>query len=166
MIAEASPFEEFRTALTGREVSHVWRGYGTALFIEFGDLRPSIVTRRDGSRGNPEGELGLMVEWSWRIEDQTSVICGSDSEAEMQRVALESLLGAKVVDAALLGRLPELSIELETGVCIRTFMTAEGDPEWALADRRRPASSRWLSIYGGQFREEIEPSWRSRLMSE
>ena len=41
----------FADALTGLPVSHVWRGHGSALFVEFGRLQSQ--TRRDGSSGAP-----------------------------------------------------------------------------------------------------------------
>lgn len=64
--------EHFCTAAHALPVSHVWRGHGSALFIELGELAPT--RRRDGSPGHSEGEIGLMVEWSWRIEDERSIL--------------------------------------------------------------------------------------------
>ena len=37
--------------LVGLPVPHVWQGHGSALSLEFGDLRPRV--RLDGSLGNP-----------------------------------------------------------------------------------------------------------------
>jgi hypothetical protein len=54
--------------MLGMEVTHVWRGYGSALFLEMGKLTPQM--RRDGTPGNPKGEMELMIEWNWRIEDE------------------------------------------------------------------------------------------------
>ncbi|WP_129219386.1 hypothetical protein [Lichenibacterium ramalinae] len=45
----SEPLEHDRSAAIGMPVSHVWRGHGSALFIELGALAPR--TRRDGSRG-------------------------------------------------------------------------------------------------------------------
>ncbi|TYC87994.1 hypothetical protein FMM79_11085 [Novosphingobium sp. BW1] len=53
-------FQSFATSLIGLPISHVWRGYGAALFIELGNLTP--VAKHDGSPGNPEGEVSLGVE--------------------------------------------------------------------------------------------------------
>ena len=63
-----TPREAFNLAvsLVGQPISYVWQGYGSALFIGFGSLRP--VAKRDGPSGNPEGDVSLEVEWSWRIE--------------------------------------------------------------------------------------------------
>jgi hypothetical protein len=63
----------FSAATFGMPVSHFWRGYGSALFLEFGllsaqlDKDGSPRLRRDGTSRNPLGEVTLMIEWSWRI---------------------------------------------------------------------------------------------------
>jgi len=64
----ATPSKAFNLAvsLVGKPISHVWRGYGSALFIGFGSLRS--IAKRDGSSSNPEGDVSLGGEWSWRIE--------------------------------------------------------------------------------------------------
>ena len=49
----------FLVALRGEPVTHAWRGYGSAIFLEFGALRER--PRRDGTPGSPEGDLGLMI---------------------------------------------------------------------------------------------------------
>ena len=73
--------EHFRAAACGLTIAHVWRGHGSALFIELGALTPT--TRRDGSPGEPRGEISLMVEWSWRIEDGQSIAYGSWSDEDL-----------------------------------------------------------------------------------
>lgn len=127
--------QAFRERLLGLRVSHVWRGHGSALFIEFGELRPG-EPRRDGSLGNPAGEMGLMIEWSWRIEAARSILCGSWSDETRWPAALDRLRGATVTDLTTFGRLPEVAIALSGDLHVTSFMTAEGDPAWALFDRR------------------------------
>lgn len=75
--------EHFREAAKGMAVSHIWRGHGSALFIEFGELTSGTRKRGDGSPGPLEGQIGLMIEWSWRIEDERSIVCGSWSDDEL-----------------------------------------------------------------------------------
>ena len=71
-------FSEFTTPLLGLPVTHIWRGAGSAIFLEFGELHPT--TWRDGSTGNPKGEWAIMIEWSWRVEGRKSILCGSWSD--------------------------------------------------------------------------------------
>ena len=100
-----------------------------------------------------------MIEWSWRVEESVSIICGSWSEKERWKPTVDLLLGATVVDATLFGRLPEVSVQLSNGMFVVSFMTAEGDPEWILLDRRDAKRVRSLSVRDGQLHvEETEAS--------
>jgi hypothetical protein len=157
MEACLSDFEDFRQDLIGLEVSHIWRGHGSAPFVEFGALTPSNVVRRSGRPGEPAGELSLMVEWSWRIENRTSIVCGSWSEEDIWSPTFDMLKGRRVVDASLFGRLPEISVALTGDLFIASFMTAEGDPEWALGDRRGSGPPRWISVRDGRLQVEATP---------
>jgi hypothetical protein len=141
----------YRQALIGRKVGHVWRGYGSALFLEFGAL--SVKTRTDGSPGEPTGELSAMIEWSWRIEDAEAIICGSWSKEALWPQALGQLIGRDVVDVTAFGRLPELLVSLSGDLHVASFMTVEGDPEWALIDHR-PDGLRTIHVRSGAIVEE------------
>jgi hypothetical protein len=125
--------QPFRNSLVGKPLSHIWLGQGTALFMEFGRLTP--VTLHDGRRGNAIGELGVMIEWNWRIENAATIICGSGSEAALRETTFKNIQGCHVVDVELVGRLPELTIALADNFYVSSFMAAEGDPRWALFDR-------------------------------
>lgn len=126
--------EHFRAAACGLPVSRIWRGHGSALFIELGALTPR--SRRDGSPGEAEGEIGLMIEWSWRIEDGQSIACGSWSDKALWHPTFARLLGRAVDDLSTFGHLPELVLSLASNLRVASFMTAEGDPAWTLFDRR------------------------------
>jgi hypothetical protein len=54
------------TGLIGIPVTHIRRGYGSAIFIELGELKPGRLLR-NGTLGNPRGPFGLKIEWSWRV---------------------------------------------------------------------------------------------------
>jgi L,D-peptidoglycan transpeptidase YkuD (ErfK/YbiS/YcfS/YnhG family) len=81
--------------MIGLALSHIWRGYGSAIFLEFGDLRERL--KRDGSKANPAGQMSLMIEWSWRIEDHATIRCGSWSEEEFWPDAFAAILGNQVL---------------------------------------------------------------------
>ena len=93
--------------LNGLSVSHTWRGYGSAIFLELGKLRPP---ERGGS--NPRGEAHVMIEWSWRVEGPRSILGGSWSGERKLTNVVAGLKGLRVTSIALEGRLPEISIEL------------------------------------------------------
>jgi hypothetical protein len=128
--------EHFRTIAHALPVSLVWRGQGTALLVELGRLTPT--TRRDGTSGHAEGEIGIMIEWSWRVEDERTILCGSWSDEGLWQPTFAHLVGHRVDDIKTFGRLPEIQLSLSGGFHIVSFMTAEGDPEWTLFDRRGP----------------------------
>jgi hypothetical protein len=147
-------FREFCVPLLGLPVSHVWQGHGSAIFLEFGDLRQQ--NRLDGSPGNPFGQWTLMMEWSWRIEGKRRIWCGSWSREARWPRAFARLQGARVVSASLTGRLPEVDIALSNGLHVLSMMTAEGDPAWALINRCGSQVVS-LSVRAGRLHQESDP---------
>jgi hypothetical protein len=125
--------EPFFEALVGKVANHVWNGHGSAIFIEFGALTER--TKRDGSIGNPDGELTLMIEWSWRIEKKHSILGGSWSSERRWPGFFKSIQGASVTAVEIFGHIPEILVSLSNGLRVVSFMTAEGQPEWALLTR-------------------------------
>jgi len=154
MIAEQQVFDGYRDKLRGLPVSHVWRGHGSALFLEFGQLSPGKALAH-GKVGNPQGQFGIMIEWSWRIENGSKILCGSWSDDELWEPSFKRLLGEQVVDAGCFGRLPEITVELTSGLHIVSFMTAEGEPEWTIFDRTRSTGkATWIRVKNGSIIEE------------
>jgi hypothetical protein len=120
--------------------------------LEFGRLTPR--TRRSGKAGNPQGELGLMIQWSWRIENAVSILCGSWSEEPLWGPTFDLLGNKVVVGLSVVGRLPEIVVGLTEGLYVSSFMTAEGDPQWSLFDRRS-GTVRWLCVRDGSLNIEL-----------
>jgi hypothetical protein len=149
---DVSALRMFRSALIGLPLSHLWRGHGSAIFLEFGRLTPQ--TRRTGAAANPRGEFGLMVEWSWRIENRTSILCGSWSGEHLWEPTFDLLRNRTVVDLTVVGRLPEVVVALAEDRYMSSFMTAEGDPSWALFDRRGD-TLRTLSVRDGSLNVSV-----------
>lgn len=141
-------FHSFASTLVGLPISHVWRGYGSAIFIEIGCLTPR--SQRNGAPGNPEGAVSLGVEWSWRIEDQIAILCGSWGEEDLWEPALDALRGARIARCELFGALPEVAITTETGTRFLSFSTTEGQPQWHMVDRREE-TERWFTVREGQL---------------
>jgi hypothetical protein len=94
-----------------------------------------------------------MVEWSWRIEGTSSIVCGSWSDDALWDAALQRLRGSTVTNIEVFGNLPELAVALSNRHRVVSFMTAEGDPMWALFDRRAP-TRRSLHVRNGCLVEE------------
>ena len=141
-------FGRFAASLVGLPISHVWRGYGSMLSIEFGKLQP--VAKRDGTPLQPQGEVTLSVEWSWRIEDQTAIRCGSWSEEDVWEPAFDTLRNAQVARCELFGALPEVIVTTASGIRLISFSTTDGQPQWDMVDRRDDPP-RWFSVREGKL---------------
>ncbi|MBW8321188.1 MAG: hypothetical protein K0M47_18165 [Rhizobium sp.] len=94
-----------------------------------------------------------MIEWSWRIESERAILCGSWSDEEGWAEVFHSLVGRTVEDVTIHGRLPELSIALAGGLYVASFMTAEGQPVWTVFDNQGERV-RWLSVEDGEICED------------
>jgi hypothetical protein len=112
-------------------LSSVWRGHGSAIFLEFGTLE-----RREG-RQHHTGEITAMIPFDWRIERGDTIVCGSGSDEVIWQPTFEDMIGTTVHGVSTFRRLPELYIALSGGYFVASLMTAEGDPDWALIDRRK-----------------------------
>ncbi|WP_244477526.1 MULTISPECIES: hypothetical protein [unclassified Rhizobium] len=153
MTASSTILEKYRRGLISLPLSAVWRGHGSALFLEFGHLSPQM--KRNGSPANPQGDFTVMIEWSWRIENDDSILCGSWSDEENWDEIFRSLIGRKVQDISVFGRLPELAIALTGGRHVTSFMTADGQPAWAVFDRSvDPSQAGCASVRDGEIYEE------------
>lgn len=144
----STAFEALAASLSGLPISYVWRGYGSAVFIEFGELTPR--TNRDGSPGHPEGQVSLGVEWSWRIEDNETILGGSWSEEDLWEPSFARLRNTQVESVKLFGRLPEVELSTDRGVRFVSFSTTDGQPRWHLVDRR-DGHANWFSVRKGQL---------------
>jgi len=101
-----------------------------------------------------------MIQWSWRIENMVSILCGSWSQEPLWKPSFNLLHDKTVVDVSVFGRLPEVSVALNEGFFVSSFMTAEGDPSWVLFDRRSD-TERWLSVREGSLSVKDNASERS-----
>lgn len=152
--------EQFRALtrpLVGMPVSHTWRGAGSAIFLELGAL--TTVTRTSRKRGEYTatfGEVTLMLEWSWRVESPGAIQFGSWSENPRITRGVASLEGHTILDVQLEGRLPELVLTLDGRRWLHTFMTAEGQPVWAI----RMPDDAWLGVNRGHLYRQAPRSER------
>jgi hypothetical protein len=140
-----SPYKasELAQQLIGEKITPVQRGYGSALLLELGELQQRPERRQ------PTGRHSIMLEWSWRIENENSIVIGSWSDDELIEQAPDLLEGRIIEAVEFTGRLKELYITLSGGLWLASFMTAEGTPEWAI--RVHTEDGAWLSYSGSGF---------------
>jgi hypothetical protein len=98
-----------------------------------------------------------MIQWSWRVEDANSILCGSWSEEPLWKPTFDLLRNKTVAELSVVGRLPEIVISLSESLYVLSFMTAEGDPQWTLFDRRY-ATLRTLSVLEGRMKLDVDSS--------
>ena len=142
-------FERLTAPLVGLPITHPWRGYGSALFLELGPLKR--VRRVRGKGHSHKGRASVMIEWSWRVERQRSIDFGSWSTDRKIDSGIRGLKRAKVESVQVEGRLPELCLALSDGRRIRSFMSSDGQPRWALF---LPDES-WLCVQRGVVIREV-----------
>ncbi len=111
---------KFTTPFIGKRVNRVWQGNGSAIFLEIGELSDN------------KGELTVMIEWSWRVENENSIEFGSWSDDSRFPALLEKLNGKILQSISFQSRLPEVVIKLSSNIWVCSFSTVDGDPEWAL----------------------------------
>jgi hypothetical protein len=145
-------FELFAKPLIGMELAHIWRGYGSAIFLNFGQLHHRVF-KTGRLSNNPVGEMSISLTWSWRVEGKRRIWFGSWSDEERWPIFLNRMIGAKVRAVQLFGRLPEIDLELDCGVHVVSFMTANGDPEWAIHDDRSNPGY-YLSVAAGRLKTQ------------
>lgn len=106
--------------MRGLKVSRVWRGHGSAAFVEFGELDDGV------------GESTLMCEWSWRIEQDKRILCGSWSDEFLWEPTFEQLVGKTLEKIVPFGTIMELVFVFNQDYRFVTFSTTDGDPQWAI----------------------------------
>ncbi|WP_299599463.1 hypothetical protein [uncultured Microbulbifer sp.] len=113
-------------SISGLLVSHAWRGHGSAIFIEVGQL---VKTK---SQNNPQGQFSIMLDCGWRIEDLNKILCGSSNTSAEIEISISSLVGEKVLSIESVGALPEIVITFASGKRVLSFTSIVGQPEWAI----------------------------------
>lgn len=138
-------FKELTSPILGLPLSWVWRGYGSAIFLEIGELTlEKKKHREDKEQISYTGKYGIMIEWSWRVENPKSIYFGSWSTDRLINNRLAKLKDRTIESIEVEGRLPELVIKLSGGLWVHSFATAEGQTQWCLFLDRNKSSHQWL----------------------
>jgi hypothetical protein len=92
-------FRYWHGRVIGKPVTHVWQGFASVLFIEFGALSPAPYVRRDGTTPNPRGEFTLTTMNSyaaWELLLNGRQITGADAKWHRREHALKRLVGHRL----------------------------------------------------------------------
>ncbi len=135
-------FDDFVRPLSGLPVSLAWKGYGSAIFLELGQLAPV-----EGMQNHQRGEACIFIEWDWRVEDSTTVLYGSSNSQPKIEKGIGGLQGTKLESISIFGSVQELIINLSNGHCLRSMVMVSGDPRWNI----RLLDGSWLSCEHGRL---------------
>src|SRR5204862_6248373 len=125
-------FRRLIRGLVGLRVTRPWLGYGAVLFLELGKLQ-TVVTP---IRGLPtvrsrEGQATIMVHSEWRAEWSNRFAFGMESPQLELDSGTQALRGRRITAISLTGRLPELVVELDRTLWLRSF-NSWGPPCWTI----------------------------------
>ncbi len=133
-----TPPLEFTTALAGMRVSRPWKGHGSAIYLELGELSEVPIFRR----GRVTGEACISIEWDWRLEFSSSIVGGSSSSNPEIHELLKLLREATITSIEIVGQVPEIAVRLSTGHILRSMAMIQGDPHWSI----KTHNGNWLYV--------------------
>jgi hypothetical protein len=119
------------TPLIGQTARGCWLGYGSVLFLEFGQPQPL----RDG-RNHPSGEWGLRSDQiDWRIEQRDHIIAGSEDDRCTIEGGIKQIDGKTFVSGEILQPSGDSVLTFSDDLVLRTFViTSEEDFRWIFRD--------------------------------
>jgi hypothetical protein len=117
--------------LIGQTARGCWLGYGSVLFLEFGQPQPLA-----GREIHPRGEWGLWCDQiEWRIEQVFRVIAGSEDDRATMESGIQTINGRSLVSGEMLPSGDSI-LTFSDDVILRTFViTSEEDARWKFRDR-------------------------------
>jgi hypothetical protein len=120
------------TPLIGQVAHGCWLGYGSVLFLEFGESQPLL----DRS-SHPKGDYGLWCDCiEWRIEKPDQVIAGSEDSRATMESGIQQIEGKTFVSGEISGPAGDSILRFSDGLIFRTFViTSEEKACWSFRDR-------------------------------
>ena len=114
--------------LIGLTASLPWKGYGSAIFIELGELQPLESTRAR----HKKGQACLSIEWDWRIEKGCEVFVGSSNSKPKMEKGIQALKGAYIEEIIFIGDIKELEVRFSNGMKLKSMIMNTGYPAWSI----------------------------------
>ena len=127
IVEEELPAPDPFRILLGQKANGCWLGYGSVLFLEFGER-----TLADDLRHHRSGEWSLWCDQVlWRIEQGQRVVAGSEDDRETMETAVAKLNGHTLISAAIDPETRDSVLMFTDDLVLRTFvLTSEEDARW------------------------------------
>jgi hypothetical protein len=118
--------------LIGRAAQGCWLGYGSKLFLEFGQPQPP-----KDRQVHPWGEWGLSCDWvEWRIEQGERVLAGSEDDRADMEMGIRQIDGKTLVSGEISQTAGDSVLTFSDDLVLRTFVVAsEEDARWNFRDQ-------------------------------
>ena len=116
-ILTTAGFHALTQPLVGRAVTKVKQWFGSAIQLTLADST---------------NESTISVYWDWRVEDATTILCGSSNPRSEIKEMLAKFVGLTISDFLPEERLPDLTVGFSNGWRLRSFALVAGDPQWHL----------------------------------
>ena len=120
--------------LIGQKAQGCWLGYGSVLFLEFGEHQP-LGDRR---MHHASGEWSLWCDQILcRIEQGDRILAGSEDDRSIMESAIEQMNGRTLVSGEISQSTGDSRLEFTDSIVLKTFvLTSEEDARWNLTHLR------------------------------
>jgi hypothetical protein len=123
MYSQLEPF----APLIGQKAQGCWLGYGSVLFLEFGEPQ-----RLDERGAHPSGESTLWCDRIfWRIEQGDRVLAGSEDDRPLMENAIQQINGRILLSGQISQSTGDSMLEFTDHLVLKTFVTtSQEDARW------------------------------------
>jgi len=75
--------------IADKRISRAWKGYGSALFLELGELHNELAWEKEGKPAiAPTGEWTLSSEGSWKLTKNNKEVLDAENASKEEIIAL------------------------------------------------------------------------------
>jgi hypothetical protein len=122
---QSDPF----AAIVGQTANGCWLGYGSTLFLEFGE-RQAAMDLKNHRSGEWSMQCGSVL---WRIEQGDCILAASEDEQSVMEAALDRINGQPLMRGTICPLTGDSTLEFASNIMLRTFvLTSEEDSRWSL----------------------------------
>lgn len=123
----AENLEKIRKDIIGHTVTLPWKGYGSTIFLELGNLSPL-----KGKEKRNRGEACISISWDWRVERGHEILFGSSNRGTKIEQGIQLFKNQIIEEVDITGTVLELEVKLSGGFFLRSMCMCKGETEWSI----------------------------------